>query len=77
MNLYIAHILNSNCDTVNLYNITDKNEPKKILNSIEDLFYLKNIEQLLVLIPASEVSSYKFIKNKSLSDQINTANFIS
>jgi hypothetical protein len=30
-----------------------------------------------VLIPATEVTSYKFIKNKSLSDQINIANFIS
>ena len=64
MNLYIAHILTSNCDEIHLYNVTDKNEPKKILNSIKELFYIKNIEQLLVLIPASEVTSYKFIKNK-------------
>ena len=77
MNLYIAHILTSNCDEIHLYNVTDKNEPKKILNSIKELFYIKNIEQLLVLIPASEVTSYKFIKNKSLADQINVANFIS
>ena len=77
MNLYIAHILNSNCDEIHLYNVTDKNEPKKILNSIKELFYIKNIEQLLVLIPASEVTSYKFIKNKSLADQVNIANFIS
>jgi len=77
MNLYIAHILTSNCDEIHLYNVTDKNEPKKILNSIKELFYIKNIEQLLVLIPASEVTSYKFIKNKSLADQVNIANFIS
>jgi len=77
MNLYIAHILNSNCDEIHLYNVTDKNEPKKILNSIKELFYIKNIVQLLVLIPASEVTSYKFIKNKSLADQVNIANFIS
>ena len=77
MNLYIAHILTSNCDEIHLYNVTDKDEPKKILNSIKELFYIKNIEQLLVLIPASEVTSYKFIKNKSLADQVNIANFIS
>ena len=77
MNFYIAHILTSNCDEIHLCNVTDKNEPKKILNSIKELFYIKNIEQLLVLIPASEVTSYKFIKNKSLADQVNIANFIS
>ena len=77
MNFYIAHILTSNCDEIHLYNVTDKNEPKKTLNSIKELFNIKNVEQLLVLIPASEVTSYKFIKNKSLADQINVANFIS
>jgi len=77
MNFYIAHILNSNCDAIHLYNVSDKSEPKKLLNSINELFNIKNVDQLLVLIPAAEVTSYKFIKNKSLSDQINTANFIS
>ena len=77
MNFYIAHILTSNCDEIHLHNATDKNEPKKTLNSIKELFNIKNVEQLLVLIPASEVTSYKFIKNKSLADQINIANFIS
>ena len=77
MNFYIAHILTSNCDEIHLHNATDKNEPKKTLNSIRELFNIKNVEQLLVLIPASEVTSYKFIKNKSLADQINVANFIS
>ena len=77
MNFYIAHILNSNCDFIHLHNITDKNEPKRTLNSIKELFNIKSIDQLLVLIPATEVTSYKFIKNKSLSDQVNTANFIS
>lgn len=77
MNFYIAHILTSNCDEIHLHNATDKNEPKKTLNSIKELFNIKNVEQLLVLIPASEVTSYKFIKNKSLANQINVANFIS
>ena len=77
MNFYIAHILNSNCDAIHLYNASDKSEPKKLLNSINELLNIKNVDQLLVLIPAAEVTSYKFIKNKSLSDQINTANFIS
>lgn len=77
MNFYIAHILNSNCDLIHLYTITDKREPKKTLSSITELLRVKNIDELLVLIPATEVTSYNFIKNKSLSDQINTANFIS
>ena len=61
MNFYIAHILTSNCDEIHLHNATDKNEPKKTLNSIKELFNIKNVEQLLVLIPASGVTSYKFI----------------
>lgn len=77
MKFYIAHILNSNCDLIHLYTITDKREPKKTLSSITELLRVKNIDELLVLIPATEVTSYNFIKNKSLSDQINTANFIS
>ena len=41
MNFYIAHILNSNCDAIHLYNVTDKSEPKKLLNSIKELLILK------------------------------------
>ena len=77
MNFYIAHILDTNLDRINLYNITDKNSSKKILNSISDLEKINDAELLLVLIPATEVTSYPFVKNESLSDQINIANFIS
>ena len=44
MNFYIAHILSSNCDAIHLYNVTDKSEPKKLLNSIKELLNIKNIE---------------------------------
>lgn len=77
MNFYIAHILSSNLDVIHLYNITNKNESKKILNSITQLDEINDAELLLVLIPASEVTSYEFIQNNSLSEQINIANFIS
>lgn len=77
MNFYIAHILDTNLDRINLYNVTDKNSSKKILNSISDLEKINDAELLLVLIPATEVTSYPFVKNESLSDQINIANFIS
>ena len=77
MNFYIAHILSSNLDVIHLYNITNKNESKKILNSITQLDEISDAELLLVLIPASEVTSYEFIQNNSLSEQINIANFIS
>jgi len=77
MNFYIAHILDSSLDRINLYNVTDKNSSKKILNSISDLEEINDVELLLVLIPASEVTSYEFNKNESLSEQINIANFIS
>lgn len=77
MNFYIAHILDSSLHRINLYNVTDKNSSKKTLNSIGDLEKINDVELLLVLIPASEVTSYEFNKNESLSEQINIANFIS
>ena len=77
MNFYIAHILNTNLDRINLYNVTDKNSSKKVLNSISDLEKINDAESLLVLLPSTEVTSYEFNKNESLSEQINIANFIS
>ena len=77
MNFYIAHILSSNLDLIHLYNATSKNESKKTLNSIRQLDEIDDAELLLVLIPSSEVTSYEFIQNSSLSEQINIANFIS
>ena len=77
MNFYIAHILVSSLDKINLYNVTDKNSSKKVLNSISDLEKINDAESLLVLLPSTEVTSYEFNKNESLSEQINIANFIS
>ena len=77
MNFYIAHIHDSNLERISLYNVTDKNSSKKILNSISDLEEINDAELLLVLLPSSEVTSYAFNKNESLSEQINIANFIS
>jgi len=77
MNFYIAHILNPSFDEIHLYNTADKDNAKKTLKSLRDLEKINDVELLLVLIPASEVTSYEFKKNESLSDQINIANFIS
>ena len=76
MNFYIAHILDSSLERISLYNVSDKNSSKKILNSISDLEKINDVESLLVLLPSSEVTSYAFNKNESLSEQINIANFI-
>ena len=76
MNFYIAHILDSSLDRINLYNANDKNNSKKIL-SLSDLEKINDAESLLVLLPSSEVTSYAFTKNESVSEQINIANFIS
>ena len=76
MNFYIAHILDSSLNRINLYNANDKNNSKKIL-SISDLEKINDAESLLVLLPSSEVTSYAFTKNESVSEQINIANFIS
>ncbi len=62
MNFYIAHILNSNLDKIHLYNTDDKSNAKKTLKSLRDLEKINDAELLLVLIPASEVSSYEFKK---------------
>ena len=77
MNFYIAHILSSNLDLIHLYNASSKNESKKTFNSLRQLDDIDDAELLLVLIPSSEVTSYEFIQNTSLSEQINIANFIS
>ena len=53
MNFYIAHILDSSLERINLYNVTDKNSSKKNLNSISDLEKINDAESLLVLLPSS------------------------
>ena len=44
---------------------------------LAELNILNESDSLLVLIPSSTVTSYEFEENKSLSKQINIANFIS
>ena len=77
MNFYIAHIKDTDFKSIDLYSSLNKKESKTKLNSIEDLYKIHDAEFLLILIPASEVSSYKFTQNKLLSKEINIANFIS
>ena len=77
MSQYIAHILNSNADLINVYEpLNDKSNVSNV-TCIDELGSLDESDKLLVLIPSSTVTSYNFEENKSLSNEINIANFIS
>ena len=77
MSLYIAHILNINADSINVYEQTNSKSSMFNISSLAELNILNESDRLLVLIPSSTVTSYEFEENKSLSKQINIANFIS
>jgi len=77
MSQYIAHILNNNADSINVYKQTNPKSSMFNISSLAELNILNESDSLLVLIPSSTVTSYEFEENKSLSKQINIANFIS
>ena len=77
MSLYIAHILNINADSINVYEQANSKCSMFNISSLAELNILNESDRLLVLIPSSTVTSYEFEENKSLSKQINIANFIS
>ena len=77
MSQYIAHILNSNADSINIYEITNAKCSVFNISSFTELNILNETDSLIVLIPSSRVTSYEFEENKSLSKQINIANFVS
>ena len=77
MSQYIAHILNSNADSINVYEITNDKSSVFNISSFTELNILNETDSLIVLIPSSRVTSYEFEENKSLSKQINIANFVS
>lgn len=77
MSHYIAHILNINADSINVYEQTNSKSSMFNISSLAELNILNESDSLLVLIPSSTVTSYEFEENKSLSKQINIANFIS
>ena len=77
MSQYIAHILNINADSINVYEQTNSKSSMFNISSLDELNILNDSDSLLVLIPSSTVTSYEFEENKSLSKQINIANFIS
>ena len=77
MSQYIAHILNNNADSINVYEQTNPKSSMFNISSLAELNILNESDSLLVLIPSSTVTSYEFEENKSLSRQINIANFIS
>ena len=71
MSQYIAHILNSNADSINVYEITNAKCSVFNISSFTELNILNETDSLIVLIPSSRVTSYEFEENKSLSKQIN------
>jgi hypothetical protein len=77
MSQYVAHILNSNADSINVYEITNTKCSVFNISSFTELNILNETDSLIVLIPSSRVTSYEFEENKSLSIQINIANFVS
>ena len=77
MSLYLANLSHKDTNSINIYNISDDNKSKFSINNFDELNNLNESDKLLVLIPSSQVTSYEFEENKSLSPQINTANFIS
>ena len=77
MSQYIAHILNINADSINVYEQTNSKSSMFNISSLAELNILNESDSLLILIPSSTVTSYEFEENKSLSKQINIANFIS
>ena len=77
MSQYIAHILNINADSINVYEQANSKCSMFNISSLAELNILNESDRLLVLIPSSTVTSYEFEENKSLSKQINIANFIS
>ena len=77
MSQYIAHILNINADSINVHEQMNSKSSMFNISSIAELNILNESDSLLVLIPSSTVTSYEFEENKSLSKQINIANFIS
>ena len=77
MSLYLANLSHKDTNSINIYNISDDNISKFSINNFDELNNLNESDKLLVLIPSSQVTSYEFEENKSLSPQINTANFIS
>ena len=60
-----------------MYEQTNPKSSMFNISSLAELNILNESDSLLVLIPSSTVTSYEFEENKSLSKQINIANFIS
>ena len=68
MSQYIAHILNSNADSINVYEITNAKCFLFNISSFTELNILNETDSLIVLIPSSRVTSYEFEENKKLKN---------
>ena len=64
MSQYIAHILNINADSINVYEQTNSKSSMFNISSLAELNILNESDSLLVLIPSSTVTSYEFEENK-------------
>jgi hypothetical protein len=77
MSLYIAHVQDDSFESIRLYNCHEADKAVVSVNGIKGIKGLSDDDDLIFLLPSNLVTSYKFIKNKDISTQVNLANFIS
>ena len=61
MSQYIAHILNINADSINVYEQTNSKSSMFNISSIAELNILNESDSLLVLIPSLDLSDPRFL----------------
>ena len=77
MSLYIAHVQDDSFESIRLYNCHEADKAVVSVTGIKGIKGLSDDDDLIFLLPSNLVTSYKFIKNKDISTQVNLANFIS
>ena len=77
MKTFLLHPDNESLTTMNLYSSLEDQEIQKSITDLNEIGMVDESDILIYLIPSSLISSYEFIQNKDLSNQINLANFTS
>jgi hypothetical protein len=77
MKTFLLHPDNESLTTMNLYYSLEDQEIQKSITDLNEIGMVDESDILIYLIPSSLISSYEFIQNKDLSNQINLANFTS
>ena len=77
MKTFLLHPDNESLTIMNLYSSLEGQEIQKTITDLNEIGVVDESDILIYLIPSSLISSYEFIQNKDLSNQINLANFTS